>query len=148
VGVTARTQLFVDLVRVETRLYNLVDARLRGTHGVTLGQVQTMQGIARRGTCRVQDLAEEVDITVGAMSKAVDRLEAAGWCVRSANPDDRRSSLLSLTEEGARVLAAAVPTFDDEVARQLSGVPGDALDGIATTLAALRRTLERASRAS
>ena len=140
---TTRTSLFVDLVRVETRLYNLVDARLRREHGVTLGQVQTMQGIDRRRTCRVQDLAEEVDITVGAMSKAVDRIEAAGWCRRSANPDDRRSSLLSLTDAGRRVLAAAVPTFDDEVARQLSAVPDRALDGVATTLAALRRTLEQ-----
>ena len=138
-----RTPLFVDLVRVETRLYNLVDARLRREHGVTLGQVQTMQGIDRRGTCRVQDLAEEVDITVGAMSKAVDRIEAAGWCRRSANPDDRRSSLLSLTDAGRRVLAAAVPTFDDEVARQLSAVSDRALDELAVTLAALRRTLER-----
>jgi DNA-binding MarR family transcriptional regulator len=141
--VTTRTSLFVDLVRVETRLYNLVDARLRREHGVTLGQVQTMQGIDRRGTCRVQDLAEEVDITVGAMSKAVDRIEAAGWCRRSANPDDRRSSLLSLTDAGRRVLGAAVPTFDDEVARRLSVVPDRALDGVADTLAALRRALER-----
>jgi len=31
-GVTDTTQLFIDLVRVETRLYNSADARLRATH--------------------------------------------------------------------------------------------------------------------
>ena len=145
---TALTQLFVDLVRVETRLYNLVDDRLRRAHGVTLGQVLLMRIIERRGTCRVQDLAEEVDITVGATSKAVDRIEAAGWCRRAANPDDRRSSLLSLTDDGRSVVAAAAPTFADELSARLAGVTPEALDGLAATLAALRPALERRPGAS
>lgn len=37
-----------------------------------------MQVIARRGTCRVQDIADEMAITVGGTSKLVDRLESAG----------------------------------------------------------------------
>jgi hypothetical protein len=49
-----------------------------------------------RPTRRVYDIFAEVAITVGAASKAVDLLEAAGWCACSANPVDRRSSLLAL----------------------------------------------------
>ena len=44
-------------------------------------------------------------ITVGAASKAVDRLENAGLAARSPAVDDRRSSLITLTDRGLRVVA-------------------------------------------
>ncbi|OHV29122.1 MULTISPECIES: MarR family winged helix-turn-helix transcriptional regulator [Pseudofrankia] len=145
---TEVTQLFIDLVRVETRLYNAVDARLRAAHGLTAGQYQLMQIISERDTCRVLDLVQETAITVGAASKAVDRLEAAGWCRRAANPDDRRSSLLSLTPAGSGLLAQARPTFEEEVAARVVGVvTGPALQQTAISLAALRFSLERHQRA-
>jgi DNA-binding MarR family transcriptional regulator len=145
--VTDITRLFVDLVQAETRLYNAVDERLRTAHGLTVGQYQLMLIIDRRGACRVHDLVSEVAITVGAMSKAVDRLEAAGWCRRAANPQDRRSSLLSLTPLGARLLAEAGPTFQDEVtARLAEALPAPALEQLAMSLSTLRLSLERHQR--
>jgi DNA-binding MarR family transcriptional regulator len=138
------TQLFIDLVRVETRLYNAVDDRLRATHGLTVGQYQLMEIIERRDGCRVYDIVQEIAITVGAASKAVDRLETAGWCRRATNPDDRRSSLLTLTPAGSRLLAEAGPTFKDEItARTRDVVSARALAQTAATLASLRTALEK-----
>ncbi len=142
VSVTDVTRLFVDLVRVETRLYNAVSDRLRAEHGVSLGQFEFLEIIDRRPGCRVLDIVREVGITVGAVSKAVDRLESAGWCVRAAHPEDRRSSVLSLTPEGARILAAARPTVADELAARTATVPAADLARTAVTLAALRAVLE------
>ncbi|MEV4459403.1 MarR family transcriptional regulator [Microbispora sp. NPDC049633] len=136
------TRLFVDLVRVETRLYNAVSDRLRAEHGVSLGQFEFLEIIDRLPGCRVLDIVREVGITVGAVSKAVDRLESAGWCVRAAHPEDRRSSVLSLTPEGARILAAARPTVADELAARTAAVPAADLARTAATLAALRAELE------
>jgi DNA-binding MarR family transcriptional regulator len=136
-------QFFVDLVRAETRLYNAVDDRLREVHGMTVGQYQLLQVIRDRDHCRVFDIVREVAITVGAASKAVDRLEAVGWCRRDANPDDRRSSLLSLTPAGAQQLIQARPTFEAELAERLDGVtPARDLDTTAASLASLRASLE------
>jgi DNA-binding MarR family transcriptional regulator len=146
-GVSPLTTLFTDLVRVETRLYNAIDDRLRATHGLTLGQYELMQIIERRATTRVYDIVSEIAITVGAASKAVDRLEAAGWCVRSANPDDRRSSLLALTPQGSQLLAAATPTLEEELAARVGGVVEvSALERTASVLAVLRASLEEYQR--
>jgi DNA-binding MarR family transcriptional regulator len=137
------TALFENLVRVETRLYNAVDDRLRSTHGMSVGQYELLRIIGSRESCRVLDIVREVAITVGAASKAVDRLEAAGWCRRSANPDDRRSSLLALTAAGERLLAEAAPTFEAELAARLVGpVTRAALDRLTASLATLRIALE------
>jgi DNA-binding MarR family transcriptional regulator len=135
-------ELFTDLVRVETRLYNGIDARLRDEHDVSLGQCEIMRIIAGRDTCRVYDIAHELGITVGATSKAVDRLEAAGRCRRLANPEDRRSSLLQLTAAGRRVLSAAIPTLEREVRAHVADVlPARDVDRLATALSTLHRHL-------
>lgn len=137
-------QLFEDLVRAETRLYNALDARLRERHGLALGQYELLQIMSRRDGCRVLDIVREVGITVGAASKAVDRLEAAGWCRRRVNDQDRRSSLLTVTPAGARLLARARPTFEQELAERLAVVASArALDQTARVLATLRAELER-----
>ncbi|GAA4608061.1 DNA-binding MarR family transcriptional regulator [Actinoplanes octamycinicus] len=139
---TDLTSLFTDLVRTETRLYNRIDARLRAEHDMPLGALEFLQIIERLPTCRVFDIAHEVDITVGATSKAVDRLVARGWCERRANPDDRRSSLLFLTPAGEQALAAAVPTFEAAWAEQIAGLPQPMLAQLADGLRVWRERLE------
>ena len=67
--------------------------------------------------CRVYDIAQALAITVGGTSQAVDRLESAGRCVRRANPADRRSSIVELTDEGKALLDNALVVFDDELDR-------------------------------
>lgn len=57
----------------------------------------------------------EVDIRTGTASKAVDHLESAGWVRRAPNPDDRRSSLLTLADSGAALLDAATRTLEGAV---------------------------------
>jgi len=139
---TDATQLFLDLVRAETRLYNLVDDRVSAAHGANMGQVQLLEIIARTQNARVDDIAREIDIRAGTASKAVDRSEAAGLVRRAPNPDDRRSSLLFLTDAGAELLSTAMPTFEAAV-QELTGSalsPAE-LSAFAATVAKLRAAL-------
>ncbi|WP_030276285.1 MarR family winged helix-turn-helix transcriptional regulator [Streptomyces sp. NRRL B-24484] len=136
------TPIFTDLVRVETRLYNAASARLRAEQGLGLGQFELLEIIDRVPECRVLDIVGELAITVGAVSKAVDRLVAAGWCLRVAHPQDRRSSVLRLTPAGEEQLSAARPVVEGELASLTATVHPDELARIASTLADLRATLE------
>jgi DNA-binding MarR family transcriptional regulator len=131
--------LFDQLVRFETELWNAVDARLRAEFDLPLSRLEPMQVIARRSSCRVYDIAEELSITIGGTSKLVDRIEAAGYCVRRANPDDRRSSIIELTAAGRSVLAKATKVFEDELRTRIgSTVPERSLQQFHATLVKLR----------
>jgi DNA-binding MarR family transcriptional regulator len=132
--------LFEQLVRFQIQLWNAVDARLRSELGTTLGNLESMRVIGGRGVCRVNDIADDLIITVGGASKLVDRLEASGTCVRSANPDDRRSSLIELTDNGRDELARATAVLADELAAWFGSVPTETLESLTTTLATLRKT--------
>jgi MarR family transcriptional regulator, organic hydroperoxide resistance regulator len=131
--------LFSDLVRLETELWNAVERRLRAEHGITLPFFEFMQIIDRTPGCRVHDIAAELSITVGGTSKIVDRIEAAGYCARQANPSDRRSSIVTLTASGKRLLPKITATVDSELhARLRQQTTERSLTELATTLTRLR----------
>ncbi|PXA72119.1 MarR family winged helix-turn-helix transcriptional regulator [Cryobacterium arcticum] len=118
------TDVFTQLVRVEIELWNGLDAHLEATTGVSLATFQAMSAIrSSRGAARVQDISAELAITVGATSKLVDRLERDGLATRSAHPNDRRSSIVALSDRGATALAAA----DGAAEAHLRAVLGNAL---------------------
>lgn len=136
----ALRQVFDDLVRFETMLWTAIDERLRAECGLTLVSFNAMLIIEETPACRVLDIAQAMAITVGGASQAVDRLERAGWCVRKANPADRRSSVLELTRGGKSLLRRASPVFDQELDRLLRApLPVGDLDRLGAILGVLRK---------
>ena len=131
--------LFSQLVRLETELWNAVEGRLRADFGVSLPVFEFLQVISRTLDCRVQDIAAELSITVGGTSKIIDRIEASGYCARSANPSDRRSSIIKLTPAGKRLLPRLTAAVDDELRSRLgTGVADRSLIQLTKTLTRLR----------
>ncbi len=131
--------LFNELVRLETELWNAIDARLRAEHGLALSKFEPMQVIATHERCRVHEIASELSLTTGGASKTVDSIEASGYCRRRPNPEDRRSSIVELTPAGRRILAGATKTFQQELeARVGSALSGRSLEQFAAALGKLR----------
>ena len=132
-------ELFNDFIRFEIELWNAVDARLKAEFGLPLTHFEPMSVMDKIPGCRVYDIANELGITTGGTSKLVDRIEASGYCRRLPNPDDRRSSLLELTEEGRHLFVKAGEAFDDELQRRLgAALPERTLRQFASTLSRLR----------
>ena len=131
--------LFNELVRFETELWNALDAQFRAEIDLPLGWFEAMRIVDEHPSCRVYDIADALAITVGGTSKLVDRLEAAGHCRRRPNPEDRRSSIVELTESGYALVAASRVVFDRELARRIEAVvPAAELDQLLRTLTRLR----------
>ena len=129
---------FDVLVRYEIALWNAVDQELARQQQISLAHLHALRVVDRyQGRARVQEVSEDVGITVGAASKLVDRLERAGLTVRSPNPDNRRSSLVALTAAGQQALAAAGQVCSSAVDRLIGDEDVEAL------AAALRRLQSR-----
>ncbi|KRE30551.1 MarR family winged helix-turn-helix transcriptional regulator [Agromyces sp. Soil535] len=141
------TDFFDAVVRYEIDLWNAVDTALQETHGLALGRFQALRVLYERGgDGRVQDVAGDLHITIGAASKLVDRLEHDGTARRQPNPNDRRSSLIALTAEGRRVHDAASTTFEAALHASLPARHGDGgLARLTAKLQQLRSHLEIAA---
>ena len=131
-------RIFDDLVDAEITLWSAVESRLQADFELTAGRFQAMRAIAATPDCRVFDIAAELHITVGAASKVIDRVEAAGHCVRLPNPSDRRSSLIELTPTGADCLTRATTVFDAELRVRFGVLSSPELRQLAAALAKIR----------
>lgn len=58
---------------------------------------------------RMSDLAGQTTLSASGLTRAVDRLEAAGLVRREVCPSDRRGAFAVLTDAGEERIAAAVP---------------------------------------
>jgi DNA-binding MarR family transcriptional regulator len=139
------TDMFMELVRLEIELWDGLDAHLSTAAGVTLARYQALAAVRAHGAvARVQDISEEMSITVGATSKLVDRLERDGLAVRSAHPTDRRSSLISLSDSGAHTLETADVAAEDHLRRVLGAtLPEGSMVALREQLAVLRAQVSK-----
>jgi DNA-binding MarR family transcriptional regulator len=83
---------------------------------------------------RVKELAEEVVLSPTAMSRFVDRVEAAGCVRRQPDPSDRRALQVTLTDDGVDLLRRMWPVYE----RGIEAYFAAHLDG-----SSLREVLER-----
>jgi DNA-binding MarR family transcriptional regulator len=69
---------------------------------------------------RVKQLAEEVVLSPTAMSRFVDRVEAAGCVRREPDPDDRRALQVTLTDDGIDLLRKMWPVYAKGIERHFA----------------------------
>jgi DNA-binding MarR family transcriptional regulator len=85
--------------RIGTMLVSEVDDRLN-TLGLTHAQWAPLMLISRGKTSTQAELARELQLDAGALTRTLDRLEAKGLCKRERSTEDRRVVHLALTPEG------------------------------------------------
>ena len=69
---------------------------------------------------RVNELAREVVLSPTAMSRFVDRAEAAGVVRREPDPADRRALQVALTDEGVELLRRMWPVYEQGIERHFA----------------------------
>jgi len=75
-----------------------------------------------RGECTTQnELTRELQVDPGAVTRALDRLEAKGLLRRVRSTEDRRVVRLELTEEGQRLSQVVPPVLAESLNAHLTG---------------------------
>lgn len=92
-------EVFMELVR---RLHNELAGQM--VSGITGSQFFVLKKISARGRLTVSEVAEELGVSLSAVTALVDRLVKNGLAVRSRDERDRRLVWLEATSKGKRVL--------------------------------------------
>lgn len=71
--------------------------------GISLPQMHTIEILGIYQHLRMKELAEKMGITMGTLTVTIDKLEKKKLVKRVPNPNDRRSYVIELTEEGERL---------------------------------------------
>ncbi|WP_308271340.1 MarR family transcriptional regulator [Kitasatospora sp. SUK 42] len=96
----------------------------RRVHPELEGMAYSMLGyVAQAGRVRVTDVGVHFAVGKATVSRQIRALEELGLVAREADPQDRRSALVSLTEDGRRRYLAARDVRMRRVAEVMGGWP-------------------------
>ncbi|HEX7387854.1 MAG TPA: MarR family transcriptional regulator [Castellaniella sp.] len=93
--------------------------------GLTAYQWRPLLLIHHKGIDTPAELARALNIDTGAVTRALDRLEAKGFLQRERACDDRRVVKIVLTDEGHRVTSRILPLIADTLNLHLQGFSED-----------------------
>jgi DNA-binding MarR family transcriptional regulator len=110
--------------RLVLSLTNDVDRRLE-TLGLTQAQWGPLFMLYKGRASTLAELARELQIDPGALTRTLDRLEAKGLCKRERSVQDRRVSRLTLTEAGLHAASMVPPVLADVQNAYLQGFSKD-----------------------
>lgn len=72
-------------------------------HELTQAQYNAMRYLMASGDRRMSDLAAFLELTNGATTSLIERIEARGLVTRKLDPEDGRAVLVSVTPDGQRL---------------------------------------------
>ena len=116
------THLWLVLMKAHRTLQRLATRSIEAS-GICLSDFAVMEMLLHKGPQPVNEIGRRVELTSGAITTAVDRLESRGLVTREAHESDRRARIVRLTTRGkehATKVFASHKTAMDFVATGLS----------------------------
>lgn len=109
-GDPAKAEVLATLVRTGTSLTQEIDRCMTATFGVTQNVLNCLAVIdGAESPLTPGEIGERTLVSSGTVTTTLDQLEYRGWVRRLPNPDDRRSVLVEVTDEGRGVADQLLP---------------------------------------
>ncbi|MEX2626113.1 MAG: MarR family transcriptional regulator, partial [Ilumatobacteraceae bacterium] len=108
---------------------------------VTEAGSSLLRSVSRHGPIALSNLAARMGLDQSTVSRQIQALEASDLIERSPDPDDRRSSLISLSTEGDRLLERVREVARHDYDAALAGWTDDERATFAAMLDRFRRAL-------
>jgi len=126
--------------RAYTRRIGLLQASLLHTP-LSLSEGRLVWELAQRGDATAAQLAADLELDPGYVSRLLAALDREGYLSRSPCPDDRRRTWLGLTERGQAAFAEIDAAARREVGALLAALPESAQERLVASLETARALL-------
>jgi len=111
--------------------------------GMSIAQFSLLNHLVRLGGAWAPSrLARAFQVTKGAMTNTLQRLEAQGLIRVTADPDDARGKLVEITEAGRRMREKCIRATGTAMGDIVKLVPTDDVGAVLPFLEHLRKTLD------
>ena len=98
------------------------------------GQAKILKCLLEQGSMTQRQLADKCMLDVTTMSRTLDKLQGAGYLLRTVNPSCRRSFLICITEKGKEKAASVQKIFSDLDEQIWQGISEDEMEVLYHTL--------------
>ncbi|KUF20448.1 MULTISPECIES: MarR family winged helix-turn-helix transcriptional regulator [Streptomyces] len=94
---------------------NAATARALTMHPTDAWIMSYLQSVPADSPVSPGDIAKVTDLTTGAVTGVIDRLEANGYVTRERDPHDRRKVIVRPAKKSKKIAEAFRPTIEDAV---------------------------------
>jgi DNA-binding MarR family transcriptional regulator len=120
----ARASAIADLMRAgreTSRLSMVFRYAIAERLGLTVSDLECLDYLADVGSATAGQVAERTNLTTGAVTSMLRRLQQAGYVTAERDPADRRRTIVSLRPERAADLERPYERFAERAARLIEG---------------------------
>jgi DNA-binding MarR family transcriptional regulator len=141
----AELRLWLRMLTCTTLIEGQVRSRLRDTFDVTLPRFDLMAQLDRvpEGMA-LGELSQRMMVSAGNVTGLTERLEALGMLERRPAPNDRRSQIVSLSDEGRRAFRQMARTHEGWIADIFSGLSPKEIETLMQLLAKAKNSARKA----
>lgn len=126
---------------IATRLSNELSAQYREKYGISITEWRVLVNLAYSDSTSVRDIEKRVSVEKSKVSRAVTRLQDAGFLTKAVDSKDRRLLQLTLTAKGAELVRDLVP-LAQAYQRQLEKKLMDKVPGLQAALDQMMKETE------
>jgi DNA-binding MarR family transcriptional regulator len=109
------------------RNYDAFRSAFARAHKMTITEVRALARVFENPSISPKQLATMLDLTTGAVTALVDKLEGNGLVVRAPHQSDRRSQILQLTDSGEALIQQLLEAFLEELRHGTSDLDDEKL---------------------
>jgi DNA-binding MarR family transcriptional regulator/GNAT superfamily N-acetyltransferase len=126
--------------RFYTRRLGVLDESVLAS-GLSLTEMRVLYELACRDRVIATELARDLGLDAGYLSRLLSKFEARRWLKRSPSPEDARQALLALTPAGRKAFAPIERSACQQVAVWLEGMPPPQRDRLVKSMQTVQRLL-------
>jgi len=135
----------LDLLRqISTNISHILSLELSRASPLTVQQAYILRKIKQNPRVNLTSLSNELCLTKGAMSLAINKMVEDGYVIRKENMVDRRNIDIILTRKGQRVLDSTIECIRKTFASLTSSLTDEELNEIKLNLEKLNFSMRKA----
>lgn len=131
--------------RFYTKEFGFLQKRMLGSP-FSLIEARVLYEIGHRETPRASDIATDLDLDPGYLSRILKKFETDGHVKRAPCQDDGRSHILALTEAGEDAVALLADIANDDIAHRLESLGNNERQALVGAMRQIEATLNAGRR--
>lgn len=117
----------VRLERVRLKITNKTVNYL-SSNNLTFNQFKVLEVLYHRGNLNIGSITKLIMGTPGNTTVVVKNLKRDGWITSIADPDDKRASILTITQKGIEIIEKVFPNHAKQLRDSLDVLSDEELD--------------------
>ncbi|WP_195940077.1 MarR family winged helix-turn-helix transcriptional regulator [Romboutsia sp. 1001713B170131_170501_G6] len=104
----------IAFTRAEHKIHSLEYKTIKES-GLTISQFGVLEALYNKGDLRIGEIMEKILTTSGNITVVIKNLEKDGFIKKIPDPSDRRSTIISITDKGVKVIEEILPEHIENI---------------------------------